>query len=131
MRKSQAPGFTLVELMIVMVVIMILAAVAVPSYTSAIRSAREAVLREDLYVLRNAIDYYTADKQKPPQSLDDLIQEGYLREIPEDPMTHRRDSWITETSTDLHAVDQTEQGIANIHSASQEQGPGGTPYSEW
>lgn len=124
-------GFTLVELMIVMAIIMVLAFVAVPSYISAIRAAREAVLREDLHVLRNAIDSYTADKQKAPQSLEDLITDGYIKTIPEDPMTHSKDSWVTETSDALHSLDQTDPGIDNIHSGSQEQGSNGQPYNTW
>src|SRR5579863_1586502 len=96
-RKNQA-GFTLVELMIVMAIIGVLLSVAIPSYVGAVRQAREAVLKEDLHVMRSAIDSYTADKQKAPQSLDDLVQEGYLREIPEDPMTHSTSSWVTDTS---------------------------------
>jgi general secretion pathway protein G len=130
-RKSRSAGFTLIELMIVMAIIMILAAVAVPSYISAVRAAREAVLREDLHVLRSAIDSYTADKQKAPQTLDDLVTDGYIREIPDDPMTHRRDSWVTETSSDLHSVDQTEPGIDTVHSGSQDVGSDGQPYSAW
>lgn len=124
-------GFTLVELMIVMAIIMVLAVVAVPSYIAAIRAAREAVLKEDLHVLRNAIDSYTADKQKAPQSLDDLVSEGYLKTIPDDPMTHSKETWVTETSTDLHSVDQTDPGIDNVHSGAQEPGSNGKPYSEW
>lgn len=129
-RRKNA-GFTLVELMIVMAIIMVLAVVAVPSYIAAIRAAREAVLKEDLHVLRNAIDSYTADKQKAPQSLDDLIQEGYLKTIPDDPMTHSKDTWVTDTSSDLHSVDQTDPGIDDVHSGSQEQGSNGQPYSAW
>ena len=86
------------ELMIVMAIIGVLATLAMPSFIGAIRSAREAVLKEDLHVMRAAIDSYTMDKQKAPQSLDDLIQDGYLRSIPEDPMTHSRDTWVTDTS---------------------------------
>jgi general secretion pathway protein G len=129
-RRKNA-GFTLVELMIVMAIIMVLAVVAVPSYIAAIRAAREAVLKEDLHVLRNAIDSYTADKQKAPQSLDDLVQEGYLKKIPDDPMTHTKDTWVTDTSSDLHSVDQTDPGIDDVHSGSQEQGSNGQPYSTW
>lgn len=124
-------GFTLVELMIVMAIIMVLAFVAVPSYIAAIRSAREAVLREDLHVLRNAIDSYTADKQKAPQTLDDLISDGYIKKIPEDPMTHSKETWVTETSDSLHSLDQTDPGIDDIHSGSQEQGSNGQPYNTW
>jgi general secretion pathway protein G len=131
-RKTRGnAGFTLVELMVVMAIIMILAVVAVPAYQAAIRQAREAVLREDLHVMRNAIDSYTADKQKAPQTLDDLVQEGYLKSIPEDPMTHSRDSWVTDQSTDLHSTDQTDPGIDNVHSGSQDQGTDGQPYSAW
>ena len=130
-RRKNA-GFTLVELMIVMAIIMVLAVVAVPSYIAAMRSAREAVLKEDLHVLRNAIDSYTADKQKAPQSLDDLVQDGYLKSIPEDPMTHTKDTWVTEKSDSLSSVDQTDSGgIDDVHSGSQEQGSNGQPYNTW
>jgi general secretion pathway protein G len=124
-------GFTLVELMIVMAIIGVLAVVAIPSYVGAIRQAREAVLKEDLHVMRNAIDSYTADKQKAPQSLDDLIQEGYLKTIPDDPMTRSKESWVTNTSDALHSLDQTDPGIDDVHSGSQEQGSDGQPYSAW
>ena len=129
-RRKNA-GFTLVELMIVMAIIMILAAVAVPSYISALRAAREAVLKEDLHVLRNAIDSYTADKQKAPQALDELVQSGYLKTIPEDPMTHSKDTWVTDTSDSLNSVDQTDPGVDDVHSGSQETGANGQPYSTW
>lgn len=124
-------GFTLMELIIVMTIISILAALAVPRFTAAIKSAREAVLREDLRVLRTAIDSYTMDKQKAPQSLDDLIQDGYLRSIPEDPITKSTDSWVTDTSDAYSSVDQTEPGVSDVHSGSQEIGSDNRPYSEW
>jgi general secretion pathway protein G len=97
----------------------------------ALRQAREAVLKEDLHVLRTAIDSYTADKQKAPQSLDDLIQDGYLKSIPEDPMTHSKDTWVTNTSDTLSSVDQTDPGIDDIHSGSQDTGTDGQPYASW
>jgi general secretion pathway protein G len=130
-RTQRSTGFTLVELMVVMAIIMILAVVAVPAYQAAVRQAREAVLREDLHVMRSAIDSYTADKQKAPQSLDDLVQEGYLKAIPDDPMTHSKETWVTDQSSDLHSVDQTDPGIDNVHSGSQDQGTDGQPYSAW
>jgi general secretion pathway protein G len=124
-------GFTLMELIIVMSIISILAALAVPRFTAAIKSAHEAVLREDLRVLRTAIDSYTMDKQKAPQSLDDLLNDGYLRSIPEDPMTHSKDSWVPDTSDAFSSVDQTEPGITDVHSGSQEIGSDNRSYSEW
>lgn len=129
--RKQHAGFTLIELMIVMAIIGILAVIAIPSYVSAVRQAREAVLKEDLFTMRNAIDSYTADKQKAPQSLDDLVQDGYLKTIPEDPMTHSKDTWVTDTSDALSSVDQTDPGISDVHSGSQETGSDGQPYSAW
>jgi general secretion pathway protein G len=129
--RRKSAGFTLVELMIVMAIIMVLAVVAVPSYIAAMRAAREAVLKEDLHVLRTAIDSFTADKQKAPQSLDDLVTEGYLKNIPDDPMTRSKETWVVEQNTDLHSVDQTDPGIDDVHSGSQEQGSNGQPYSTW
>ena len=129
-RKNEA-GFTLMELMIVMMIIGVLTTLAIPSFVGAIRSAREAVLKEDLRVMRSAIDSYTMDKQKAPQSLEDLVQEGYLKVIPEDPMTKARDTWNTDTSDALHSLDQTDPGIDDVHSGSQETGSDGQPYSTW
>ncbi len=129
-RKTES-GFTLIELMIVMAIIGVLAVVAIPSYVGAVRQAREAVLKEDLHVLRDAIDSYTADKQKAPQSLEDLVTDGYLRSIPVDPMTRTAETWVTDSSDALHSLDQTDPGIDNVHSGSQEQGSDGQPYSSW
>jgi general secretion pathway protein G len=129
--RTNDAGFTLMELMIVMAIIAILATLAVPSFKGALRSAREAVLKEDLHVMRAAIDSYTMDKQKAPQSLDDLIQDGYLRSIPEDPITRSKDTWVTDTSDALSSVDQTDPGINDVHSGSQDTGSDGQPYSAW
>jgi general secretion pathway protein G len=130
-RERQEAGFTLMELMIVMMIIGVLTTLAIPSFVSAVRSAKEAVLKEDLRVMRSAIDSYTMDKQKAPQSLDDLVQEGYLKVIPEDPMTKARDTWVTDVSDSLHTLDQTDPGIDDVHSGSQETGSDGQPYSTW
>ncbi len=124
-------GFTLVELVVVMSIIGILLMLAVPRYATSIKNAREAVLKEDLHVMRAAIDSYTMDKQKAPQSLDDLVQDGYLRAVPEDPMTHSKDTWVTDTSDAMYSLDQTEPGINDVHSGSQDTGSNNEPYSSW
>ncbi|WP_348270124.1 prepilin-type N-terminal cleavage/methylation domain-containing protein [Edaphobacter paludis] len=129
-RRSEQ-GFTLLELMIVMVVIGLLAAIAIPSYTNNIRNAREAVLKEDLHTMRTAIDSYTVDKQKAPQSLDDLVQAGYLKTMPVDPFTHRSDTWVPVEGSDMSTTDQTDSGIDDVHSGAPGAGSDGTSYSTW
>jgi general secretion pathway protein G len=129
--RRRPDGFTLIELVIVMAIIAILASLAIPIFTSSIRSAKEAVLKEDLHVMRNAIDSYTMDKGKAPQSLDDLVQAGYLKSIPVDPMTHSSDTWVTSTSDTYESVDESEPGIDDVHSGSQEAGADGQLYSTW
>ena len=129
--KTQDAGFTLVELMIVMAIIGILATLAIPSFVVAVKHAREAVLKEDLQTMRTAIDSYTMDKQKAPQALDDLIQDGYLKSIPEDPMTHSKDTWVTDTSDAMYSLDETEPGINDVHSGSEATSSDGQPYSSW
>ena len=129
--RKQDAGFTLFELMIVMAIIGILAVVAVPNYIAAVKHTKEAVLKEDLFILRGAIDSYTMDKQKGPQSLDDLTQEGYLKAIPEDPMTHSNTTWVTDTGDSVHSLDQSEPGIDDVHSGSNDMGTDGQVYSTW
>jgi general secretion pathway protein G len=129
--RQREAGFTLIELMIVMAIIGILALVAVPSYIQAVKHAKEAVLKEDLQILRGAIDSYTMDKQKAPQSLDDMIQDGYLKVIPVDPMTQSSTTWATDSGDSLHSIDQTDPGIDDIHSGSDEVGSDGQPYNTW
>jgi general secretion pathway protein G len=130
-RQKLNQGFTLIELLIVMTIIAVLAAIAVPSYIASVKKAKEAVLKEDLHTMRAAIDSYTYDKSKAPQSLDDLVQGGYLKEIPKDPITSRTDTWITDQSGSLTSIDETEPGIDNVHSGAQETSSEGTAYSTW
>src|SRR3982750_3032050 len=115
--------------MIVISIIIILAAVALPQYQKTIMHARETVLKEDLFNMRKLIDQYAADKGKLPQSLDDLVTSGYMREKPVDPFTDQPD-WVPDSGTDPNS-DGDESGVVNVHSASTEVGSDGHPYSEW
>jgi general secretion pathway protein G len=124
-------GFTLIEILIVVSIIGILVSIAVPIYQKSILRARESVLRNNLFSMRTVLDEFTYDKQKAPQTLQDLVTEGYLREIPYDPMTGSNQTWKVEMEDSLRSVNQTEPGIFDIHSASDRKGLDGTPYSEW
>jgi general secretion pathway protein G len=124
-------GFTLVELMIVMAIIMILSAIAVPIFARQVQRAKEAVLREDLHTLRTSIDSYTVDKEKAPQGLDDLVQAGYLKSVPVDPMTSRSDTWMTSEADTLTDINETQGGIDDVHSGSQGVASDGTTYNTW
>ena len=128
--RGRALGFTLLELMIVLSIMMILMAVAVPVYNQAIVHSREAVLRQNLFTLRSVISQYTLDKQKAPQSLDDIIQAGYLKQIPTDPMTGTT-NWEVVQEDSLMAVDQQEPGIDDVKSAANASASDGTAYSSW
>ena len=128
--SSRSRGFTLLELMIVISMIMILMAVAVPMYNQSIIQARESVLRSNLATIRNVISQYTLDKQKAPQSLDDLKTAGYFREIPVDPMT-KEPNWQVDQEDVMMAVDQQDPGITNVHSSSNGIATDGTAYSTW
>jgi len=128
---STQSGFTLIELMVVMAIIAVLALIAVPSYTRNVRRAKEAVLKEDLHVLRTAIDSYTVDKQQAPQALSDLVQAGYIREIPNDPITNQKD-WVPGNSGLLTSIDQTDSGgIDDVHAGAQGTALDGSSYSTW
>lgn len=130
-RGTAQQGFTLLELIVVMIIIGVLAAIAVPAFTHHLRVAREAVLKEDLHVIRQAIDSYTVDKQKAPQSGDDLVTAGYLKVIPKDPMTNRSDTWTWDRTDAYSSVDQTETGINDVHSGSGQASTEGPSYSTW
>jgi general secretion pathway protein G len=130
-RGFRAEGFSLLELMIVLTIIMILATIAVGRYDRSVQRAREATLKQDLYVMRQAIQQYTLDKQAAPTSLDDLVQAKYLGGIPVDPITRAKD-WRTESEDVLLSPQQTSAGITNVHSASEAISSfEGTAYSTW
>ncbi len=129
-KRQKSAGFTLIELMIVMSIIVILLGIAIPNYRNSIVRARESVLKNDLYTMRSVIDQYTLDKQKAPQSLEDLVSAGYLKTIPKDPMTNTTE-WDVQQEDSLMAVDQQEPGIVDVHSTSSATSSEGTPYSAW
>jgi len=130
--RGRARGFTLMELMVVLVLILILASFAMPSYHTAVVHAREAVLRDDLFTMRKMIDEFTIDKQRPPSSLDELVDAGYLRGgLPVDPFTQSNQTWKTDTEDVPMSMDQAAAGIVNVHSGSDEESLDGTPYSSW
>ena len=129
-KRNNASGFTLLEMMIVISIIIILMAVAIPNYNRTVIQSRESVLRSNLSTLRSVISQYTLDKQKAPQSLDDLVQAGYLRQIPVDPMT-KETNWEVVQEDVMLAVDQQDPGITDVHSASSGTASDGTAYSTW
>ncbi|TAM79533.1 MAG: prepilin-type N-terminal cleavage/methylation domain-containing protein [Acidobacteria bacterium] len=125
-------GFTLLELMVVLTLILILAAIAAPSYRVAIIRARETVLHDDLFTMRKLIDQYTLDKNQPPESLDDLVQAGYLRGgLPVDPFTGSNQTWQADIEEVPLSPEQTVPGVVDVHSGSTAESLDGTPYNSW
>jgi general secretion pathway protein G len=117
--------------MVVISIIVILMSVAIPRYQASILRARETVLRDDLYTMRSVIDQYTLDKQKAPQSLQDLVDAGYLKTLPMDPFTNSRESWVPVTDDSIMSPDQSQPGIIDVHSGSDQKSTEGTAYSAW
>ncbi len=139
-RMHNRSGFTLIELMIVMTIIGILAAISVPNYQWGIIRAREAVLRENIYTLRSSIDQYYADQGKYPESIQVLVDKKYLRDIPKDPFTGKNDTWIAIAPPQelagggvqgLPGVSSTSTGVYDVHSGSDLVGSDGIPYNVW
>jgi len=128
--RQLQPGFTLLELMIVISIILILIGMAAGMYQTSILHARESVLKKDLQTMREAIDNYTLDKQQAPQSLQDLVDGRYLRQIPTDPITQQPD-WVLHFSDTVISPDQTNTGIDDVHAGTEAIGSDGAPYSSW
>ena len=124
-------GFTLIELMIVISLILILVSISIPAYNQSILRAKESVLLQNLFTLRSLISQYTLDKQKAPQSLEDLVQAQYIKQIPIDPFTGKNDSWTVDQEDYSLSVDQQETGITDVHSGSSLISTSGTAYSSW
>jgi general secretion pathway protein G len=132
-RKNRSRGFTLLELIIVMSIMAILISIAVPNFRRSIIQSREAVLRQNLFTLRDLISQYTLDKQKAPQSLDDLKSAGYMKELPRDPMTNQTD-WQPEQCADdtiMSPDEQDQGGLCDVHSSSPQIGSNGAAYNTW
>ena len=124
-------GFTFVELMVVITIIVVLITMAIPIYQRSIIRAKESVLSNNLFTMRTVIDNFTYDKQKAPQSLQELVSEGYLRDVPTDPMTSSNQSWKVIMEDATQSVNQDQPGIFDVRSGSDKVGLNGTPYAEW
>jgi len=127
---SRSLGFTLIEMVIVIAIISILLSMAVANYRASIQAARDASMKQNLFTLRHVIQEFTLDKQRAPQSLEELSQAGYLKDIPKDPCTKQPD-WRVDTEDTLLAVDQNQPGITDVHSVCPLTAADGTAYSEW
>ena len=127
---AKTRGFTLIEMVVVIALMLILLSIALPMFSQAIVRAREAKFHSNVATLNKVIETYSLDKKKAPQSLDDLIQAGYLKYIPDD-ITGRTDTWVTEPEDPQHAWNPDEPGIGSVHSGSNETASDGTVYSTW
>jgi len=128
--RQRRRGFTFVEMMVVVTIIVILISMAIPIYNRAITRSKESVLHNNLFTIRTVLDNYCYDKAKCPQSLSDLVSEGYLRAVPIDPMTNAAD-WKVEMEDASQSISQSEPGIWEVHSNSDKTGLDGRPYAEW
>jgi len=128
--NRKAGGFTLIEMMIVVSLVLILISIALPVYNRSILRAKEGVLKQDLFTLRQVIDQYTMDKKKAPQALEDIVTAGYLKVVPKDPFTNET-NWTLVQEDPTEAADQNEPGIIDVHSASELTGTDGSTYSSW
>ena len=129
-QSGKGRGFTVIELLIVMSIIGILVSLAVPIYQKSVVRAKESVLKQNLFTLRTVIDNYTYDKSRAPQALQDLVTEGYLRQIPVDPMSGQAD-WAVVMEDSVTSVNQMEPGIFDVNSKSDKKSLEGTAYNEW
>ncbi len=129
--RKHARGFTLIEVLIVITLIIVLASIGMASYTNSVQRTREAVLKEDLFRMRDAIDQYYADKNKYPQTLQDLVTDKYLREIPKDPITDSAETWVTVPAEADPANPAGEPGIYDVKSGSEATAMDGTRYADW
>ncbi|HTA49678.1 MAG TPA: prepilin-type N-terminal cleavage/methylation domain-containing protein [Verrucomicrobiae bacterium] len=130
LKSGRSFGFTLLEMMIVIIIMGILLSIAIPIYSQSIMRARESVLRNDLAELNKLVQQYTLDKQKAPQSLEDLVSAGYIHQVPKDPMTGET-NWDTPQCEVLESIDQQDPGICQVHSASTAMSTEGTAYNTW
>ena len=130
-RLTSSRGFTMIELLVVLTLVVILASLSMVQYRNSVRRTQEAVLKENLFRMRDAMDQFYADKNKWPSDLGELVTEGYIREIPEDPITHSKDTWRTDTAEPDANNPASSIGIDNVFSGSEETALDGTRYADW